>query len=47
MLKTMGFPGRYVQGEGALSSLGRILREMGLARPLAIIDPVVGKDLWP
>jgi glycerol dehydrogenase len=47
MLKTIGFPGRYVQGEGALSSLGRILREMGLARPLAIIDPVVGKHLWP
>lgn len=47
MMKTMGFPGRYIQGKGALSSLGSCLNEMGYRRPLCITDAVVGRLVWP
>ena len=47
MVKTMGFPGRYEQGPGALKQLGRILTEMGQSRPLVLCDEYVGRHLWP
>jgi len=47
MVRTMGFPGRYEQGPGALKQLGRILSDMGRARPLVLCDEFVSTHLWP
>ena len=47
MVKTMGFPGRYEQGPGALKQLGRILTDMGRSRPLVLCDEFVARHLWP
>lgn len=47
MIKTMGFPGRYEQGPGALKQLGRVLRDMGRTRPLVLCDEFVARHLWP
>ncbi|AZZ76187.1 glycerol dehydrogenase [Pseudomonas sp. RU47] len=47
MVRTMGFPGRYEQGPGALKQLGRILSDMGQSRPLVLCDEFVSKHLWP
>ncbi|RIQ71992.1 iron-containing alcohol dehydrogenase [Bordetella avium] len=37
----MGFPGRYVQGPGALAHLGELLAELGWSRPTVVVDPAV------
>lgn len=47
MVKTMGFPGRYEQGPGALKQLGRVLTDMGRSRPLVLCDEFVARHLWP
>jgi glycerol dehydrogenase len=47
MVKTMGFPGRYEQGPGALNQLGRVLTDMGRSRPLVVCDEFVATHLWP
>lgn len=36
MLRTMGFPGQYVQGPGALRQLGALRGRMGWKRPVAL-----------
>lgn len=47
MLRTMGFPGQYLQGPKALLELGSLLRKMGFQRPLTLCDAVVGEKVWP
>ncbi|MBR8256280.1 glycerol dehydrogenase [Burkholderia ambifaria] len=47
MLRTMGFPGQYVQGPDALLELGRELGRMGFRRPLTLCDAIVGEKVWP
>lgn len=41
MIAGMGFPGRYLQGPGALACLAGLLDELGCSRPLAVVDPAV------
>ncbi|CAN7740492.1 glycerol dehydrogenase [Paraburkholderia hospita] len=47
MLRTMGFPGQYLQGPKALLELGPLLRKMGFQRPLTLCDAIVGEKVWP
>jgi len=47
MLRTMGFPGQYLQGPKALLELGPLLKKMGFKRPLTVCDAVVGEKVWP
>ncbi|MEF7617262.1 glycerol dehydrogenase [Aquincola sp. MAHUQ-54] len=41
----IGFPGRYVQGPGALSLLGTLTAELGARRPVLVSDDVVERQL--
>lgn len=47
MLKTIGFPGRYIQGPGALSATGSVCRDLGLGRPVVLADATVAGLVWP
>ncbi len=47
MLKTIGFPGRYIQGPGACAELGAVVKDFGLSRPLILADAVVAGRVWP
>lgn len=38
--RIMGFPGRYIQGPGALDALGGVLAELRLVRPVLLADAV-------
>ncbi|WP_250441001.1 glycerol dehydrogenase [Caballeronia sp. AZ1_KS37] len=40
-LRTIGFPGRYTQGPGALSALGSTLAELGARRAFVLVDGAV------
>jgi glycerol dehydrogenase len=40
-LRIAGFPGRYLQGPGALGALGAMVKELGAARPVLISDDIV------
>lgn len=40
-VKTIGFPGRYMQGPGAIRELGGLLREFGSDAPAIIMDDIV------
>jgi glycerol dehydrogenase len=40
-VKTIGFPGRYLQGPGAISELGSLLKEFGSASPVVVMDDIV------
>lgn len=44
-MRIMGFPGRYVQGEGAIGSLGSVVRELGAHVPVVLCDDVVERAL--
>lgn len=44
-MRIIGFPGRYVQGPGALSTLGALVRELGCERPVVVSDDVVDAAL--
>ena len=44
-MRVMGFPGRYVQGPGALDLLGSLVVELGARRPVWISDDVVDTAL--
>lgn len=44
-VRTMGFPGRYLQGPGALSLLPGLLDELGARRPVLVADAVVRSAL--
>ena len=46
-LRIIGFPGRYIQGPGALGQLGKLLDEMGVTRPVVVSDEVVHQALRP
>ncbi|GAA6209855.1 glycerol dehydrogenase [Cognatishimia sp. WU-CL00825] len=41
MLKTMGFPSRYIQGPGALNQAGPLLCELGFKCPVVLCDETV------
>lgn len=41
MIRTIGFPGRYLQGPGALALLPGLLDELGARRPVLLADGVV------
>lgn len=45
--RTIGFPGRYVQGPGALAALGPVLTELGVRRACTILDTSVAAALAP
>ncbi|WP_204113632.1 glycerol dehydrogenase [Shimia biformata] len=47
MLKTMGFPSRYMQGPGALEQAGQLLGELGFSRPALLCDDTVHKVALP
>lgn len=47
MLKTMGFPSRYIQGPGALKQTGQLLSELGFKRPVLLCDETVRKVALP
>ncbi|RJG05436.1 glycerol dehydrogenase [Noviherbaspirillum cavernae] len=40
-VKAIGFPGRYLQGPGAIRELGSLLREFGSRLPLVVADDIV------
>lgn len=40
-VKTIGFPGRYLQGPGAIAELGGLLREFGCTSPVVVMDDIV------
>ncbi len=40
-MRVIGFPGRYVQGSGALGLLGNLVVEMGCRRPVVVSDDIV------
>ncbi|MDR5734256.1 glycerol dehydrogenase [Caballeronia sp. LZ025] len=40
-LRTIGFPGRYTQGPGALASLGPTLADLGARRAFVLVDEAV------
>jgi len=50
-MRIIGFPGRYVQGPGALKSLPDMLTELGAQRPVLVSDDIVqaavGQQLPP
>jgi len=41
MIKTIGFPGRYIQGPEAISHLPALLAEFGVKSPVIVMDDVV------
>ncbi|CAN1530223.1 GldA Glycerol dehydrogenase and related enzymes [Burkholderiaceae bacterium] len=41
MIKTIGFPGRYLQGPDAVQHLPELLKEFSLATPLVLMDDLV------
>ena len=43
----IGFPGRYVQGPGALAHLGSLARDLGAARVGVVADAVVRQAVGP
>jgi glycerol dehydrogenase len=40
-VKTIGFPGRYLQGPGAIAELGSLLQEFGCTSPVVVMDDIV------
>ncbi|MDO8300686.1 glycerol dehydrogenase [Lacisediminimonas sp.] len=40
-VKTIGFPGRYLQGPGAIKELGALLKEFGSRAPVVVADDIV------
>ncbi|HWL28930.1 MAG TPA: glycerol dehydrogenase [Burkholderiaceae bacterium] len=46
MLKAMGFPGRYLQGPGAISRLGDLLAELGCDKACIVMDAMVRESVW-
>jgi glycerol dehydrogenase len=43
--RVFGFPGRYVQGPGALAALPALLADLGVARPGLVVDPFLAETL--
>lgn len=43
--RVFGFPGRYIQGPGALDALPALLADLGVARPGLIVDPFLAETL--
>jgi glycerol dehydrogenase len=43
MIRAIGFPGRYVQGPGAIRSLASLLGEIGGKKPAVVADDIVMK----
>lgn len=41
MIRTIGFPGRYLQGPGALAQLAPLLAELGCRTPAVVSDDIV------
>ena len=41
MIRTIGFPGRYIQGPGAIDTLGPLLTELGCKTPVVVSDDIV------
>ena len=46
-MRIIGFPGRYVQGPGALASLPALLHELGALRPVLVSDDIVQTAVGP
>ena len=44
-LSVFGFPGRYIQGPGALAALPALLTDLGVARPGLVVDPILAETL--
>ncbi|HHZ10890.1 MAG TPA: glycerol dehydrogenase [Rhizobiales bacterium] len=43
--RVFGFPGRYIQGPGALAALPALLSDLGVARPGLVVDPFLAETL--
>lgn len=46
MHKTIGFPGRYVQGPDCIRELPALLTELKCSRPVVIVDALVRGSVW-
>lgn len=46
MVKTMGFPGRYLQGPDAILQLSGLLLELGCKKPLVLVDKAIRQTVW-
>jgi len=46
MIRTIGFPGRYIQGPGAIDRLGATAEELGCLRPLVLVDAAIRQAVW-
>jgi glycerol dehydrogenase len=45
MIKTIGFPGRYLQGPDAVQHLPELLKEFSLTSPLVLMDDLVRESV--
>lgn len=46
-IRTMGFPGQYLQGAGALQYLGQLLVRMGYQRSAVLCDAIIADKVLP
>jgi glycerol dehydrogenase len=47
MIRTIGFPGRYIQGPKALACLAGLLKELGVSKPVTVADAIVAERILP
>lgn len=45
MIRTIGFPGRYLQGPDAVQHLPELLKELFLAKPIVLMDDLVHESV--
>ena len=45
MIRTIGFPGRYIQGPDAVQHLSELLKEFFLAKPIVLMDDLVRESV--
>lgn len=46
MIRTIGFPGRYIQGPRAIDRLEAMAEELGCLRPLVLVDAAIRQAVW-
>lgn len=47
MIRTIGFPGRYIQGPKALDCLAGLLKELDIKKPVTVADAMVAERILP
>lgn len=46
MVKVAGFPGRYVQGPGAIAGLPKLLNELQCRQVVVVVDAFIRESVW-